>query len=81
MHIQSTATTHHHYTQDFAQMGQQTTTVHRLLHKRLKLYADKVQILQELKPNDGPKRKAFALEMLSRIEDDEDYLKKIMFTD
>ena len=25
-------------------------------------------ILQELKPNDGPKRKAFALEMLSRID-------------
>ena len=40
-----------------------------------------MQILQELKPNDGPKCKAFALEMLSRIEDDEDYLKKVMFTD
>ena len=45
------------------------------------LYADKVQILQELKPNDGPKHKAFALEMLSHIEDDENYLKKVMFTD
>uniref|UniRef100_UPI00358FA67B cilia- and flagella-associated protein 57-like n=1 Tax=Myxine glutinosa TaxID=7769 RepID=UPI00358FA67B len=40
----------------------------------------KVQILQELKPNNGPKHIAFALEMLSRIED-EDYLKKVMFTD
>ena len=27
------------------------------------------------------KHKAFDLEMLSRIEDDEDYLKKVMFTD
>ena len=41
----------------------------------------KVQILQELKPNDRPKCKAFALEMLSRVEDDKDYLKKVMFTD
>ena len=51
-----------------------------MFHKRLKLYANKVQILEELKPNDGPKRKTFALEMLSRIED-EDFLKKVMFTD
>uniref|UniRef100_UPI00358F71AF protein ELYS-like n=1 Tax=Myxine glutinosa TaxID=7769 RepID=UPI00358F71AF len=36
---------------------------------------------EKLKPNDGHKRKAFALEMLSRIEDDEDYLKKIMLID
>jgi len=47
----------------------------------MELYAYKVQILQKLKPNDGPKSKVFALEMLSRIEDDEDYLKEDMFTD
>ena len=40
-----------------------------------------MHILQKLKPIDGPKCKAFALEMLSRIEDDEDYLKKVMITD
>ena len=40
-----------------------------------------MQILQELKPNDGPIRKVFALEMLSHIEDDEDYVEKVMFTD
>ena len=62
-------------------MGIPNTTVHRIFHKRLKFYADKVQILQELKPNDGPKRKAFALEMLSRIENDEDFLKKIILMD
>ena len=28
-----------------------------------------------------PKHKALALEMLSHIEDDEDYLKKVTFTD
>ena len=31
-----------------------TTTGHRILKKRLNLYAYKVQILQELKPNDDP---------------------------
>ena len=52
-----------------------------ILYKGLKLYADKVHILQKLNPNDGPKHKAFALEMGSRIDYDEDYLKKVMFTD
>ena len=32
-----------------------------------------MQILQELKQHDGPKCKAFALDILSRIEDDEDF--------
>uniref|UniRef100_UPI00358E46F4 ligand-gated cation channel ZACN-like n=1 Tax=Myxine glutinosa TaxID=7769 RepID=UPI00358E46F4 len=41
----------------------------------------KVQILQELKTNYRPKRKAFAMEVLSRIEDDKDYMKKVMFRD
>ena len=36
----------------------------RILLKRLKIYAYKVQILQEFKPNDGTKHKAFVLEML-----------------
>ena len=47
----------------------------------MKLSAYKVQILRKLKPNDGPKRKAFALEMLSRMQDDEDCLKKVMLKD
>ena len=54
---------------------------HSILHKRLKLYFYEALILQELKLNDGPKRKVFALEMLSRIDDDEDYLQKVMFID
>ena len=40
-----------------------------------------MQILHELKPSDRTKCKAFALEMLIRIEDDEDSLKKVMFTE
>ena len=31
------------------------STVHRIVRKRLKLYAYKLQIVQELKPNDKPK--------------------------
>ncbi|PSN32029.1 hypothetical protein C0J52_22322, partial [Blattella germanica] len=33
-----------------------TTTVHRFLHKLLRLYPYKVQIVQQLKPNDRPHR-------------------------
>ena len=36
------------------------TTVHKVLLKRLRLYAYKVQMLQRLQPNDKPKRKEFA---------------------
>ena len=36
------------------------TTVHKVLHKRLRLYAYKEQMLQRLQPNDKPKRKEFA---------------------
>ena len=62
-------------------MERPTSAVHRFLCFRMKLYADKMQVLQELKPNDGPKRKLVALEMLRRTEDDEDYLKKVRITD
>ena len=40
------------------------TTVHKVLHKRLRLYAYKMQMLQRLQPNDKPKRKEFADNML-----------------
>ena len=36
------------------------TTVHKVLYKRLQLYAYKVQMLQRLQPNNRPKRKEFA---------------------
>ena len=32
-----------------------STTVHKIRHKRLRLYAYKVQMLQRLQPNDKPK--------------------------
>ena len=53
------------------------TTVQKVLHKRLRLYAYKVQMLQRLQPNDKPKRKEFADNMLQRISEDEEFLKQI----
>ena len=57
------------------------STVVKILHKRLKLYAYKVQIVQSLQPDDGPRRASFATEILNRIDEDNDYLKRVCFSD
>ena len=57
------------------------STVHKVLHKNLRLYAYKVQMLQALQPNDMPRRKEFAVNMLQRISDDEAFLKRACFND
>ena len=57
------------------------STVHKVLHKNLRLYAYKVQMLQELQPNDMPRRKEFAVNMLQRISEDEAFLKQVCFSD
>lgn len=56
-------------------------TVHKVLRKRLRLCAYKVQILQELKPEDKPRRHSFACDMLDRIDRDPNFLTNIMFSD
>ena len=38
-------------------------TVHKVRHKNLRLYAYKVQMLQEIQPNDMLRRKEFAVNM------------------
>ena len=53
--------------------------MHKVLHKRLPLHAYKVQLVSELKPHDRPQREAFATEILSRIDEDNDYLKHVVF--
>ena len=40
----------------------------KILHKRLKLYAYKVQIVQTLQPDEGPRRASVATEILRRID-------------
>ena len=49
------------------------TTVHKVLHKRLRLHACKAQIVQRLQPNYKPKRKEFADSTLQRIFEDEEF--------
>ena len=39
------------------------STVHKVLHKNLRLYAYQVQMLQALQPNDMPRQKEFAMNM------------------
>ena len=55
--------------------------VHKVLHKNLKLFAYKVQMLQTLQPNDMPRRKEFAVNMLQRISEDEAFFKRVCFND
>ena len=57
------------------------STVHKVLHKNLRLYAYKVQMLQALQPNDMPRRKEFAMNILQRISEDEAFLKRICLSD
>ena len=63
------------------ELGMKRSTVHKILHRRLRLYAYTVQILQEIKPEDAPKRETFAITMLDRIAEDETFLSRMMFTD
>ena len=55
------------------------STVHKVLHKRLRLHTYKLQIVQALKPDDRPRRAAFAEEILQRIDDDNGYLNSVSF--
>jgi len=55
------------------------STVVTILHKWQKLYAYKVQIVQSLQPDDGPRRASFATEIMSQIYED-DYFKRVCFS-
>ena len=55
-------------------IGITLTTVLKVLYKRLRLYAYKVQMLQRLRPNDKPKGKEFTYNLLQRISQDEELL-------
>ena len=57
------------------------STIHKVMHKRLHLYAYKIQLRHQIKPNDRPLRANFASEMLLRIENDNSYLDNIVFSD
>lgn len=57
------------------------TSLMRILHKDLGMTPYKVQLVQELKPHDHPQRFRFANWALERLEEDEHFYRKIIFTD
>ncbi|KAJ4442689.1 hypothetical protein ANN_04278 [Periplaneta americana] len=57
------------------------STVHTILHRSLGFHAYKLQLVHELKPDDGNKRQAFAIDMLQHIDEDPAFLTRIAFSD
>jgi len=57
------------------ELGVPRSTVHDIVHKRLHLRAYKLQLLHH------PKRTDFAVEMLSCIEENDNYLDLVLFSD
>ncbi|GBM88536.1 hypothetical protein AVEN_40713-1 [Araneus ventricosus] len=57
------------------------STVHKVLRKILRLYAYEVRIVRALEPDDRSRRAYFATDMLRRIDDDSEFLNRIMFSD
>ncbi|GBM87830.1 hypothetical protein AVEN_38498-1 [Araneus ventricosus] len=47
----------------------------------MRLYAHKMQIVQKLQPNNRSQRVVFAVEVLDRIENEHDFLNRIIFSD
>lgn len=52
--------------------------LHKVLSKRLRLYVDKVQIVQDLDLHNRLKRMDFAIDMLKRTEDNAEFLNHVM---
>jgi hypothetical protein len=52
-----------------------------VVHKCLKLKAYKLQLLHKLQENYLPRRYDFAIDILSRIDEDSGYLSKVCFSD
>jgi hypothetical protein len=52
------------------------------VHKRLRLRAFKIQLVQKLRENDKTvRRHTFPLEMLLRLDDDDTFMKHVVFSD
>ena len=52
----------------FTQLQIPRSAIHKVLHRSVRLYAYKVQLLQALKPEDKPHRKECAVTMLDRLD-------------
>ncbi|GBM61490.1 hypothetical protein AVEN_163881-1 [Araneus ventricosus] len=62
-------------------LGIPKTTIQNVLHKRLRLHANKIQLRHDIKPEDKPKRVEFATFILLKIDDEESFLNRILFRD
>ncbi|GFT81958.1 uncharacterized protein NPIL_153741 [Nephila pilipes] len=56
------------------------STVYKVIIKRVRLHACKVQIVEALEPDDRSRRMAFTTDILMRIEDGAEFLNCIMFS-
>lgn len=63
------------------QLNISRTSLRRILHKDLGLFAYKVQLTQELKQNDHPLRYRFSVWALEQLEIDDNFAQKIIFSD
>uniref|UniRef100_A0A1B6EKB9 DUF4817 domain-containing protein n=1 Tax=Cuerna arida TaxID=1464854 RepID=A0A1B6EKB9_9HEMI len=63
------------------QLGLPRSIVYDVVRKRLKLHAYKIQLVHEIKSNDKGLKLDFAVDILNRIDDSEDFLNNVMFTD
>ena len=63
------------------QLGMSTFSVHRILKKDLHMYPYKIQLTQELKPADHAKRRRFVDWILMRQQEDDNFSKRIIFSD
>lgn len=63
------------------ELGISRTSLWRILRKDLGLHPYKIKLTQELKPLDHLKRRNFANWMLGKLEDDDEFHRKIIFSD
>jgi len=63
------------------ELGVPHLVVHDIVHKCLHLRAYKLQLLHHIKPDDHRKRTDFAVEMLSHIQENGNYLDLVLFSD
>ena len=65
----------------FTQLQIPRLTIYKVLHRNLRLYAYKMQLLQALKPEDKSRQKEFAVPLLDRLDSNPRFLKRVCFSD
>lgn len=63
------------------EIGISRETVRTVLRYRLRFYPYKIQLMHALKHGDQDKRRSYAAEMLNELDSDENFLKRIVYSD